>query len=112
MVMRGQKKEVPPLESKVEADFLKELRKIPVPLKIRKMNGMGYRDWADRMILGPRGFIVFVELKRPRLGKLSPGQSAMIADLTELGHKMVVFDDAKLAAEWVRHELRAHGVMP
>ena len=91
----------PRLEKYEEADFVKLLKRSPHNLKVRKMNGLGNRDWPDRMVVGPQRFVCFVELKRKKLGKVSPGQQGMITDLGDLDHDVTVFDDGKLAAEYV-----------
>lgn len=108
--MRHVPGKAPPLEAAEEQEFLKLLKQLPVELKVRKLNGLGNRDWPDRMILGPSGFMLLVEMKRKQLGKLSPGQVALFAQLSELEHVVHVFDDGKLAAEFVRQALIDHGV--
>lgn len=98
-----------PLESVVEAKFLKELKKYSqYKLKVRKMNGIGYRSWPDRMVLGPRRFILFIELKRPKLGKLSPGQIDLFNEMAELSHFVPVFTDGKIAAKFVIEKLQEY----
>ena len=101
----------PPLESRIEKDFLKGLKRIPCTLKVRKINGMGYRSWPDRMILGPKKFIMFIELKRPKLGRVSPGQLDLFQDMKELGHNVPIFTDGKQAADFVLDALIKHGAL-
>lgn len=100
----------PPLESKIEADFMRLLKAIPVPLKVRKLNGAGNRSWPDRLILGPKRFMLMIEFKRPQLGKLSEGQKSLFEELGELGHVVPVLDDAHLAVALVKERLIEHGV--
>jgi hypothetical protein len=98
----------PPLEKKVEADFLKELKKLPV--KVRKMNGMGFNSWPDRLVIGPHGFFYWVELKRAVIGKLSAGQEDLFGEMFAMGHEVHIFTDGKEAALAVKYALIRHGV--
>lgn len=41
----------------------------------RKMNGLGFRSWPDRLFVGPSGLCLWVEFKRPG-GKVTPLQEA------------------------------------
>lgn len=97
-----------PLESAVEKTFLTALKKSPYGLKVRKMNGIGYRSWPDRLVFGPKKFFIFIELKRPILGKLSPGQMDLFAEMEDLGHQVPVFTDGNKAAAFVLAELDIH----
>lgn len=101
-----------PLESKVEGDFLKKLKKLSVVLKVRKMNGLGYRSWPDRLILGPGKFFCWIEFKRPILGKLSPGQEDLFEEFRSMDHVVHVEDNADHAIEVLCGLLRQHGVLP
>lgn len=98
----------PPLEKKVEADFLKELKKLPV--KVRKMNGMGFNSWPDRLVIGPKGFFYWVELKREKIGKLSAGQEDLFGEMLKMDHGVHVFTDGREAALAVKYALMRHGV--
>ena len=91
----------PPTEAKEEKDLVAALKKCKVPFKVRKLNGLGYRSWPDRLVLGPKGFMIMIELKRKKLGKLSEGQVELFKELGDLGHTVHVFDDGKQAAEFV-----------
>lgn len=102
------KKKPPPLEAKVEADFVKEVKRLGLPVKLRKMNGLGNSSWPDRLIIGPRGFCRWIEFKRPELGKLSPGQEELFAELEAWGHSVPVFVDGKKAAQYIKDELSEH----
>ena len=97
-----------PLESAEEAEFVKLCKALPV--KLRKLNGLGNRSWPDRMVLGPNGFVMFVEMKRKKIGKLSAGQEELFKDMGALGHHVFIFDDGHEAAAWVKAGLIAHGV--
>lgn len=92
----------------MEAAFLRYVKRWALPVKVRKMNGQGFRDWPDRLIIGPKSFSRWVEFKRPQLGKVSAGQRALFAEFGQMNHPVVIFDDALLAATWLRAELEKH----
>jgi hypothetical protein len=98
----------PPLEAKEEADFVKALKNCGVEFKVRKLNGLGYRSWPDRLVLGPECFMIMIELKRKETGKLSQGQSDLFDELFEIGHQVFVFDDGKEAAAFVMQRFEEH----
>lgn len=50
-----------------------------------KMTIQGRRGWPDRLVILPGGKITLVELKRPKGGRLSPGQIAIHSQLARLG---------------------------
>ena len=57
----------------------------------RKMNGMGKRDWPDRLFLFRGGVDVFVEFKR--FGEsATPKQAKLHARLRKLGYTVLVID--------------------
>jgi len=99
----------PPLEKVVEATFVKEVKRLGLPVKLRKMNGLGNASWPDRLIIGPKKFFMWIEFKRPVIGRLSPGQETLFAEMGEIGHEVHVFTDGKLAALAVKYALRTHG---
>lgn len=98
----------PPLEAKEEADFVKVLKNCGVAFKVRKLNGLGYRSWPDRLVLGPEKFMIMVELKRKVTGKLSEGQEDLFEELGALGHTVHVFDDGRKAAAFVICQFEEH----
>lgn len=55
----------------------------------RKMNGLGYRGWPDRMFLMPKGQVVFIEFKVPG-GKCTELQLYVQAKLRKLGYEVHV----------------------
>ena len=97
-----------PTEAKEERDFVNALKKCGVAFKLRKMNGLGNRSWPDRLVLGPEGFVLWMELKRKKTGKLSEGQKTLFEELEELGHKIYVFDDGKAAAAFVMQQFEEY----
>lgn len=101
-------KKKPPLEAKEEKDFVHALKKSGIDFKTRKMNGLGYRSWPDRLVLGPECFIIFIELKRKEIGRLSPGQEELFKDLSFMGHEVHVFDDGRAAARFVLERYLEH----
>ena len=63
---------------------------------IRKMNGLGYAGWPDRLLVAPNGFHIWIEFKRPE-GKLSPIQEIVIEKLIHRGQHVFVIDDVDVA---------------
>lgn len=58
----------------------------------------GWGGVPDRMVLLPRGRVIFVETKRPKGGRLSALQEKWIAWLSDLGFECwVVWDETDLA---------------
>jgi len=99
----------PPLEKDIEARFLRLLKERKLDIKVRKMNGLGYAAWPDRLIIGPRGFMMWLEFKRPKVGKLSAGQEAMFMEMGTMGHQVYVHTDALLAVEELENLMKLHG---
>lgn len=97
-----------PTEAKEEADFVKALKKCGVNFKLRKLNGAGNRSWPDRLVLGPEGFMIMIEMKRKKTGRLSEGQKTLFEELEGLGHKVWVFDDGKEAAAFVMQQFKEY----
>jgi len=50
-----------------------------------KVEAIGFRGFFDRLVVLPGGWIRFVELKRPKGGRLSVHQKYLIERFTELG---------------------------
>lgn len=97
-----------PLERDIEAKFMKLIKCLPI--KARKMNGLGFAAWPDRLIVGPAEFSIFIEFKRPGRGKLSEGQKILFAELEEWGHPVLIHTDAREAFDDLVTRLRSHGV--
>lgn len=78
--------------------------------KVRKHGGLclkwvcpGWAGVPDRIILMPRGRIIFVELKRPKGGVISSRQKWWRQKLIEMGfHHWIIWDPAHLQQfeEW------------
>lgn len=62
----------------------------------RKMNGLGFRGWPDRLFILDDGRCIWIEFKRPG-GKTTPLQDAIHAKLRALGHEVHVCE-SKIAA--------------
>lgn len=67
--------------------------------RIRKINGLGMRDWPDLLIAAP-GVLCLIEFKRPG-EKPRLTQEILIQDLLALGVNVAVFDDDSAAFAWV-----------
>ena len=60
----------------------------------------GPMGWPDRTLIGPKGSVVFLELKAP--GKTATKhQSVWLETLTSLGHKAFCTDRFEVAKMWV-----------
>ena len=81
----------------VEKDVEAYLRKKVEGLKgwCLKIPAVYHEGIPDRLVILPKGKIVFVELKRPRGGKLSPMQKYTIGKLKDLGCKVYILKNYK-----------------
>lgn len=70
-------------ESYIERRFVREVERVGG--RALKWVSPGNRGVPDRIVLLPRGRLVFVELKRPG-GKLEPLQERWARILKEMGH--------------------------
>lgn len=52
----------------------------------------GQRGWPDRLAILPGGRVIFVELKRPKGGRLSALQIERLRTLTDLGAESYVMN--------------------
>ena len=71
----------------------------------RKMNGLGFRDWPDRLFVrppGPSGFRrpIWVEFKRAG-GRPTDAQAHLHAELRRRGDRVEVIDDRRRFVEEV-----------
>jgi len=89
------------LESEDEDKFVYELA-VRASLIGLKFEVQGEKGYPDRMILGPKRFICFVEFKRQdRDGGTSAHQDQKIKELNDMGFPAAVFNDWKEAVKWV-----------
>lgn len=100
----------PRLERYEEAEFLRLIKKHKLPVKTRKMNGLGCRDWPDRLIIGPYQFTLWIEFKRKERGKVSPGQAILFKELQDMYHVVYIFDDGKEAFQFLQQKLDEHAL--
>lgn len=69
--------------------------------RTRKMNGLGYNSWPDRMFLLHDGLIAFVEFKR--LGKVPTEQQLdLINELKGRGFNAEYFDNSDGAIQYLK----------
>jgi hypothetical protein len=74
-------------EDRIEGHLVKRVKGARgLTLKIRFMRG-----WPDRIVLLPKGVLVFVELKRPVGGKFEPLQERIHDKLRKLGFTVYVW---------------------
>ena len=83
------------LERDIEKSACKQIRALGG--LTRKMNGLGFRSWPDRLIIG-NGFAFWIEFKRPG-EEPTPLQKKLHKQLRKLGQKVYVLDSAIDAAD-------------
>ena len=71
-----------------------------VAAKLHRMGTTG--GWPDFLFCGPRQAVFWLELKRPRRGRLSDAQIEMRAHLVACGFGYLVTDDIKDAVETLK----------
>jgi hypothetical protein len=82
-----------PLERKMQAK-VEEYARNAHDCLVRKMNGLGYRDWPDDMFITPKGRVFFLEAKRK--GKEPTFlQWAMLNDLATRGVFAAWYDNVE-----------------
>lgn len=85
------------LESSIEAKYFKWAKdKGLLPIKL---NLQGRRGMPDRMVLGWKGKMVFIEFKR-KGEKAKKLQVITIQELRDRGFKVAVFDDLETAKKY------------
>lgn len=90
------------LERTIEASVVKYAKDRGV--EVVKLNGMGKQGLPDRMFLGPKGRVLFIEFKRP--GKEPTELQAHIhAKWDKLGHRVYVVDDSLQGKQLVSNVL-------
>jgi len=78
------------LEKDIEAKVCKYAKDLGC--LVRKMSGLGFAAWPDRMFITPKGHVFFIEFKRPG-NKASPGQVEMLSELRARGLVAEIIDD-------------------
>lgn len=72
--------------------------------KSRKMNGMGFADWPDRVFLTKCGKIIWIEFKRYG-EKPTPNQAELHKWMREHGHTIEVVDRVETFANFFKKEI-------
>lgn len=73
---------------------------------IRKMNGLGYAGWPDRLFITAEGVQFWIEFKAPgKLRNLSSGQEAVIEELRARKQIVYVVDDVEVGKLCVQKHL-------
>lgn len=75
---------------------------------VRKMNGLGFAGWPDRMFIAPNGRVFWIEFKRPG-HKPTPIQFALHCQLRGRKHDVAVIDDVEEGKQFVLEELTCDG---
>jgi hypothetical protein len=75
----------------------------------RKMNGLGFAGWPDRMFLMPKGKIVFIEFKKPG-GSCTELQLYVQDKLRKLGYQVHVCETKEHAIEILSGNMEAGSV--
>lgn len=68
-----------------------------------KFDPGSYRGWPDRIVLLPGGTLVWVELKRPSGGRVSPSQLLAHEQLLRLGQRVVIIWTKEEVDELLEH---------
>ena len=71
------------IEKIIEEELIRRVRAIGG--RAEKVTVLGTRGFFDRIVVLPGGRVVFVEVKRPKGGRLSPHQIQRIAHYKMLG---------------------------
>lgn len=72
-----------------------------------KTRAIGKRGFFDRIAILPGGKVWFVELKRPKGGRISPHQSEHMRDALALGANAIFIKTEKEVEEWLLRALSA-----
>lgn len=82
-----------PLESTIENAVVDYAKAPPRNCIVRKMNGLGFRSWPDRLFITPKGRHFYIEFKRD--GEVpTAGQDDFIEGLVARGVDAVWCDNA------------------
>lgn len=95
--LRAPKKEV-----KAEEAFTRSAKELGC--LVRKMNGLGYRDWPDRLVVTPEGLVLWVEFKRAGQD-LRPSQQNLREELELRRQPYLLAYSAAQALDWLRGHL-------
>ncbi len=74
-----------------------------------KINTLSERGFPDRLCILPGGYIIFVETKRPKNGKVSKYQNLVLNELNDLGaHAYLANTKGQVDAILKRFDIRMH----
>lgn len=105
MLLRKHKKEVG-IEQGFKDTITRWGRHIGVPIYVLKLKILGFRGWPDRIIIWPKGQIMFIEFKRKGQGARDL-QEFVHGIIRNMGFEVEVFDDELTAVESVKRRVRA-----
>jgi hypothetical protein len=72
-----------------------------------KLNPLGYVGIPDRLVIGPGRLLAFIELKRPRGGRLSKKQARWHDRLREWGFEVETLNTKEAINEWIKRAATA-----
>lgn len=88
------------VESTIEKYFVKCVERVGG--ETFKLQAIGKRGWPDRAAFLPEFGLAFVELKRPKGGKLSEHQKQIIGRLKTFGANVFVLNTKSLIDDFFR----------
>lgn len=87
------------LELAVETYFVKRVEKDLRGIALK--GDVPGRRFLDRIVILPGGMTYYVELKRPKGGRLSEHQKETIRRLKDMGHDVAVLNSKQQVDEWI-----------
>jgi hypothetical protein len=94
-------------ESVVEAYLVRRLQELrreypKYRALVKKIGGMGWRGWTDRIVLFAGGCVHWIELKRPKNGRFEPLQLRRHALLRKMGFCVRVINTKRQVDQYIR----------
>lgn len=77
----------------------------------RKYKSPNRRSAPDRILISPFGVVLFIEFKRPKKWKLTPGQKTEIADMRTNGAIVYVINNLDTAKKVIAHHVVSRTVV-
>jgi len=90
-------------ESKLETELVRRVRASGG--RAEKLQAVGRRGWFDRLVTLPGGRVIFVEMKRPRGGRLSAHQILRASTYRRLGAEVALISLPEQIDELLRDYL-------
>jgi hypothetical protein len=109
LLQKRERRAVQVLEKHVERQAVQGAKRLGV-LGL-KMNTLSRRGYPDRLFLIPGGRPLFVEFKRPGIGRLTALQEKEICFLKKLGYSVSVYDSAKSAIREIEEMVDRNGTI-